>query len=112
MAKTRKSDGGDSELKRRPPAKDPENRLQQVSAMAIDVLEERLRTGKATGAEIIFAAQFADPNRVIKNAKLNSENELLKSKRDAIESSKHVEELYENAIKAMKHYQGRDDEDI
>lgn len=99
---------GVSSRKRAPVARNPENRLQQLSSLAVDVLEERLRTGRATGSEIIFAAQFADPNRVIKTQKLHSENELLKSKKQVIESTQHTEELYAEAIKAMLHYQGKD----
>lgn len=93
-----------------PPSMDPENRMQQVGMLGIDLLEQRLRSGKATGAEIIYAAQLADPNRILKKNKLASETKLIVSKKDALESSQRTEELYQKAIKAMAHYQGRDND--
>lgn len=90
------------------PAKNPENRLQQVGSLALDAIEERIRAGKATGAELIFAAQFLDPSRELKKEKLAKENQLLQSKSDAIASEQKTDEMYEKAIEAMRHYSGND----
>jgi hypothetical protein len=43
--------------------------------------------------------------------KLENENKLLAAKTEAIESQKRIEELYTNAIAAMKVYSGQVDED-
>lgn len=92
-----------------PAAMDPENRLQQLSGIALDRIEERMLNGKATGAELIFMAKFADPERFFKQDKIATETELLASKKQAIDSGKNTEKLYADAINAMKHYQGRDE---
>lgn len=92
-----------------PAAMDPENRLQQLSGIALDRIEERMLNGKATGAELIFMAKFADPERFFKQDKIATETELLVSKKQAIDSGKNTEKLYADAINAMKHYQGRDE---
>ena len=43
--------------------------------------------------------------------KLRKENELLVAKTEAIQSGKKIEELYSNAISAMRVYQGQEEED-
>ena len=97
---------------KQPSAIDPENRLQQLSGLALDRIEERIRKGEATGAELIFIAKFADPERFFRQDKIATETELLASKKKAIDSSKNTEKLYEDAIRAMKHYQGDDHADL
>ena len=42
--------------------------------------------------------------------KLQQENQLLAAKTDAIKSEKTREELYKNALSAMRKYKGQDDE--
>lgn len=108
-AKTAKAEGT---RKKEPSAIDPENRLQQLSAIALDRIEERMLSGKATGAELIFMAKFADPERFYKQDKIATETELLATKKQAIDSSKNTEKLYADAIRAMKHYQGGSDADL
>ena len=43
--------------------------------------------------------------------KLQEENRLLKAKTEVLQSSKRVEELYSEAIKAMRRYSGQKDDD-
>ena len=47
----------------------------------------------------------------LEREKLARENELLRAKTEAIQSAKRIEELYENALRAMKNYQGQEDYD-
>lgn len=95
--------------KKRPaPATNSENRLRQVGSEALDAIEQRILSGKATGAELIFAAQFLDPTRELKKEKLSKENQLLQTKSQAIEAEQRSDEMYEKAIEAMRHYSGND----
>lgn len=113
MAKRiKKNDKVPDTVGKEPSAMDPENRLQQLSGIALDRIEERMLNGKATGAELIFMAKFADPERFFKQDKIATETELLASKKQAIDSGKNTEKLYADAINAMKHYQGQDHEDV
>lgn len=107
MAKRRRKEAEPADIaKKQPSALDPENRLQQLSGLALDRIEARMLDGTATGAELIFMARFADPDRFFKQDKMATETELLASKKKAIDSGKNTEKLYSDAIRAMKHYQG------
>lgn len=92
------------------PAFDPENRLQQLSALAVDKIEERILNGEATAAELVTIAKWGDPDRVLRRSKTSAEVALLETKKQSIEAEKKSSELYEEAINAMRHYQGHNDE--
>ena len=42
----------------------------------------------------------------LQREKLEEENKLLRAKTEALQSAQHIEELYADAIKAMKSYSG------
>ena len=111
MSSPRKQSEKDSS--KRPPAKTPEAREQQLIAMAVDVAEEQLRKGTASSQVITHFLKLATTKEVLEREKLMQENQLLKAKTDAIRDAKKVEELYLNALNAMRSYSGnkRDDDD-
>jgi hypothetical protein len=94
------------EYEKRPPAKTPEAREQQLIAMAVDVAEEQLRKGTASSQVITHFLKLATTKEQLEREKLQQENQLLKAKTDAIRDAKKVEELYLNALNAMKSYSG------
>lgn len=97
--------------RRRPPAKTPAARTNQLKAMAYDLAEERLREGTASN-QLIIQFLKADPAREeLERARLANENELLKARVGALESGQRLEELYAEALEAMKAYRG-DDADV
>ena len=49
---------------------------------------------------------------MMEKEKLERENELLRAKTENLESAKRVEELYKNALNAMRRYSGMDDTDV
>ena len=91
---------------KRPPAKTPEAREQQLIAMAVDVAEEQLRKGTASSQVITHFLKLATTKEILEREKLIQENQLLKAKTDAIRDAKKVEELYLNALNAMRSYSG------
>ena len=102
--------------KKRPPAKTPEGREQQLISMAVDVAEEQLRKGTASSQVITHFLKLGTRKEELEREKLEQENQLLKAKTDAIRDAKKVEELYINALNAMRSYSGNgkpedDDED-
>lgn len=101
----------DKKIIKRPPAKTPEAREQQLIAMAVDVAEEQLRKGTASSQVITHFLKLATTKEQLEREKLKQENQLLKAKTDAIKDAKKVEELYRNALKAMSHYSGNKSED-
>lgn len=100
--------------KRKPPAKTPEGREQQLISLATDVAEEQLRNGTASSQVVIHFLKLATTKTELEKEKLKRENELLRVKAENIESQKNIESLYKEAIDAMKTYGGfdTDEEDI
>lgn len=98
--------GSDEGKSRRRPATTPEQREQQLSSLAYDTAEEQMRKGTASSQVITHFLKAGSTRERIEQMKLEHENELLKVKREAIESQKRVEELYETAIVAMRSYAG------
>lgn len=94
------------------PAMTPEARENQLISMAYDLVEQRLLDGTATSQETTHFLKMGSEKARLENAKLREENELLKAKTEAIRSSERMEELYSNAISAMRDYSGKSyDED-
>lgn len=100
----------DSTRKSRP-AISPEGRENQMIALAVDLAEKQLRDGTASSQVITHYLKLATVQEKLKNDKLVAENKLLKAKAEMIESQERSEELYANAIKAMKNYNGLGDPD-
>jgi len=96
--------------KRNPPAKGLEARENQMIALAVDLAEKQLVEGTASSQIITHYLKLATTREQLEKEKLEKENQLLKAKTDSLESEKRVEELYKNALKAMKSYQGQEDE--
>lgn len=95
----------------------PEARENQMIALAIDVAEQQLMSGKASSQVITHYLKLGSMKERLEMEKIRSENELLKAKVADLQSKKRTEELYADAIKAMKLYSGNadkyyDDEDI
>lgn len=93
------------------PAISPENRENQLTNLAYDLVEQRLRDGTATSQETTYFLKQGSSKYKYEIERLQEENKLLRAKTEALESNKDTKEMYENAIKAMKLYQGRGDDD-
>ena len=98
--------------RKRKPATTPEARENQLISLAYDLVEQRLVNGTATSQETTHFLKLGSTKERLEKEKLTKENELLSAKTDVIQSSKRVEELYSNALNAMKIYSGHKDEVI
>ena len=102
---------------RRRPATTPEARENQMVSAAFDLAEEQISNGTASSQVVTHFLKLGTAREKLELRKLETEVELAKAKIDAIESHKRVEELYVDAIKAMRSYAGdeplpeADDED-
>lgn len=102
-----KSVGNKKELQpKRPPAKTPEGREQQLIALAMEATEKRIRDGTASAQELVHFLKAGSPTAKLERQILEKQKELLVAKTAAIESQKRVEELYANALSAMRAYSG------
>lgn len=91
---------------KRRPAMSEEARENQMIALAIDQVEERMRNGTASSAEYVHFLKLASSKEKLELQKAQEEIKLLKAKTEAIESGKNIEQLYSNAIRAMSDYAG------
>lgn len=110
MVKARVTNSSDSTRKRRP-ALSPEARENQMISLAVDLAEKQLQEGTASSQVITHFLKLATTRAQLEKEKLQQENKLLSAKTAAIESQKRVEELYANALRAMKGYSGQGESD-
>ena len=94
----------------RPPATTPEGREQQLIALAMEATEKRIRNGTATAQELCHFLKAGSPTAKLERQILEKQKELITAKTEAIESQKRVEELYSNALAAMRSYSGSSSE--
>ena len=93
------------------PALSPEARENQMIALAMDLVEQRLRDGTASSQETTHFLKAASNKHRLEMEKLRLENELTAAKTKAIGDAAEIKTLYEDALKAMRRYQGAGDEE-
>lgn len=93
------------------PALTPEARENQLIALAVDLVEERLLNGTASSQETTHFLKLGSMKNQLEMEKLKEENKLLQAKTEALQSAKKTEELFEEAINAMRRYSGHGDPD-
>ena len=92
--------------KKRRPALSPEARENQLISLAVDLVEQRLLDGTASSQETTHFLKLGSMKNQLEMEKLKEENKLLQAKTESIQSAKRVEELYAEAINAMRRYSG------
>ena len=101
-----KSDSAYSKNRSMKPALTPEARENQMISLAVDLAEKQLMEGTASSQVITHYLKLATTRERLEKEKLERENELLKAKTEAMESQKRIEELYSEALNAMRNYSG------
>jgi hypothetical protein len=90
----------------RKPATTPEARENELVSMASDLAEEQIRNGTASSQVVTHFLKLGSSRERLEQQRLEHENELTRVKIEAIESQKRVEELYMEALQAMRTYSG------
>lgn len=103
-----KSRNIDEPKKRRPPATNPDAREKQLIAAAVDLAEKQILEGTASSQVLAHFLKLGSSREKKEQEKLRLENELVKAKTEAVQSQKRTEELYKNALDAMRSYSGRE----
>ena len=93
------------------PALSPEARENQMIALAMDLVEQRLRDGTASSQETTHFLKAASQKNKLEMERLKLENDLTAAKTKALANAEEIKVLYEDAIKAMRRYSGNGDED-
>lgn len=91
---------------RRRPPRTSEGKENEMVSLAIDLAEKQIRAGTASSQVITHFLKLGSTREQLEQQKLEHENELTKVKIEAIESQKRVEELYMEALSAMRSYAG------
>ena len=93
------------------PALTPEAREKQLTSLAYDLAEQRLLDGTASSQEVVHFLKLASRKSQTELEILERQKDLITAKTEQIQSQKRVEELYANAIAAMKQYSGHGSQD-
>ena len=94
-----------SRKRRKRPGMSVEDRENQLIALAVDLAEKQLAEGTASSQVITHYLKLGSTKERI----LEKQKELIQAKTDALHSAKRVEELYANALTAMRMYHGEDE---
>lgn len=90
----------------RPPATTPEGREKQLIGAAYDLAERQIREGTATAQVITHFLKLGTEREKLERKRLEGENKLIDAKVESLASAARVEELYKNALAAMRSYAG------
>ena len=89
----------------------PEGQENHLISLAYNLVEERLRNGTASSQEVTEFLKRGSKKETLEREKLEEENKLLRAKTEALQSQKNIDELYKEAISAMRKYSGQSDGD-
>jgi hypothetical protein len=88
----------------------PEAIENEMINLAIKEVEYRIRNHTASSQELVHYLKMGSEKERLEREKLEADLELQRVKAAAIESGRHMEELYNDAINAMKLYSGVEEE--
>lgn len=91
-----------------PPALTPEEREQQLTALAYNLVEQRLLDGTATSQETTYFLKLGGVRTRLEDEKLRKENILLEARTEQLGKGDRMEELLERAVRAFKGYSGEE----
>ena len=94
-----------------PPAITPEGRETQLIALSYDLVEKRLRAGTASAQETTHFLKLGSLTTKIERRILEKQEELITAKTDSLRSAKRSDELFAEAIVAMRAYRGEPEPD-
>ena len=103
--------GENSIKERRKPATTPEENENECISLAYDLVRRRLINGTATSQETVHFLKAGSRKYQLEIEELKRKNDLLVAKVESLESQKRIEDLYANALAAMKTYSGQEQDD-
>lgn len=93
------------------PALTPEARENQMISLAIDLAEQQLRDGTASSQVITHYLKLGSTKERIEKEILEKQKDLIQAKTENLQAQKRIEDLYTNALSAMRDYTGAKGED-
>lgn len=107
-----RSPASDEDFDRRPPALTPEARENQIISAAYDLVEKRIRDGSASAQETVYFLKLGSAREREERRLLAERTRLATAKAEAIDRGREQEEMYNNAINAMRRYSGHGEEEF
>lgn len=95
----------------RRPALSPEARENQMIALAVDLAEKQLMEGTASSQVITHYLKLGSTRDKLEKEILQKQKELIDAKTQSLQQAQRIEELYQNALDAMKRYGAQGDSD-
>ena len=89
------------------PGLTPESRQNQLIALAMDMAEEQLRNRTASSQVLTTVLKLGTVQAQLELEKTKRDIKLAEVKADAFESTKRLEEMFNEALKAFKIYEGQ-----
>lgn len=105
MAAERKSTSG----RRSRPPRTTEAKQQELIGLAMDWSEKKLRDGTAPAQVVTHFLKQGSERERLELLKLSRENELLNARVAQIEAETRTDELYAQALRAMRRYSGQEE---
>lgn len=93
------------------PALTPEAEENQCISLAMDQAKRQLVDGTAPSQIVTHFLKLGTTKAQLEREKLAHETRLLEARTEALQSAKRVEELYAEALKAMRSYSGQGEEE-
>lgn len=97
----------EKQRRQRHPATTPESRENQLISIAVDLAERQMLEGTASAQVITHFLKLGSSRDRIERANLKEKNKLLKAQTEAIKSEKRMEQIYSEALEAMRAYGGK-----
>ena len=85
-----------------------EGREDQLISMAVDLAEQQLKEGTASSQVITHFLKLGTTREKIEKEILEEKKDLLKAQTENLQSNKKIEQLYSEALDAMRTYSGQD----
>lgn len=102
---------GPESTRKHAPATTPEGRENQMISLAMELAEKRMRAGTASAQEVTHFLKLGSLNARVERDILEKQKELITAKTESLRSARRVDELYTEAIAAMRSYAGDTDLD-
>jgi hypothetical protein len=110
VGKARGSSPSNSSRKIRPPLT-PEAEENQLISLATDLVKQRLIDGTASSQETTHFLKLGSSKARVEKEILERQRDLIVAKTEALQAANRIEELYTDAINAMRRYSGHGDSD-
>ncbi len=93
------------------PALSPEARENQLISLAVDLAEKQLLEGTASAQVITHYLKLGSTKEKIEKEILEKQKDLIEAKTRSLQSAQRIEEMYQNALDAMRSYSGHKESD-